>query len=79
MTLFPRRDKAVAIGAVLYYVDHSVLGKVLEPTYGVVSDVLYDPFNPEHVQRAHETFINAVGERRVPGHFDVMLTRVRHP
>ena len=79
MILFSHRNKAVAVGAVSYYVDHFVAGRISKFTYGVINDVLYDSSNPEHVRRAHKTFINALGERRVPSHFDVMLIRVRHP
>ena len=79
MTLFSRRNKAAAIGAVSYYVDNFVAGRISNFTYGVVSDALYDSSDPERVRRSRGTFINAVGERRVPSHFDVMLTRVRHP
>ena len=79
MTLFSRRDKAFTIGAISYYVDHFVTGRISKFTYGVVGDVLYDPSNPEHVRRTHKTFTNTLGERRVPNHFDVMLTRVRRP
>ena len=72
------RSKAVAIGAVSYYVDHFVTGRISKFTYGVACHVLYNSSNSEHIRRTNKTFINAMGERRVPGHFDTMLTRVRH-
>ena len=73
------RNKVVAIGAVSYYVDRFMTGRISKFTYGVPCNTLYDPYNPEHVQCQHKSFINAIGERRVPGHFVTMLSQVRHP
>jgi len=68
-------NKAVAIGAVSYYVDHFVTGRISKFTYGVPCNTLYDPYNPEHARRQNKVFTNAMGERRVPGHFVTMLSR----
>ena len=46
-------------------------------TYGVSGDILYNPSNPEHVRRVHESFVNPMGEKRVPGYYVTMLSRVR--
>ena len=72
------RDKAVAIGAVSYYVDHFVKGRISKFTYGVLCHTLYDPTNPEHVRRAHKSYVDAMGDKYVPGYFETMLPRVRH-
>jgi len=68
-------NKAVAIGAVSYYVDHFVTGRVTQFTYGVPCNTPYDPSNPEHARRAHKSYINAMGEKRIPDHFVSMLSR----
>ncbi|KAF9649037.1 hypothetical protein BDM02DRAFT_3095383 [Thelephora ganbajun] len=70
-------NKAVAIGAVSYYVDHFVTGRISKFTYGVPCNILYNSSNPEHARRAHKLFVDAMGERCVPGHFDTMLSRER--
>jgi hypothetical protein len=78
MTLVTHRNKAVAVGAVSYYIDHFVTGRISKFTYGVPCIALYDPSNPEHVRREHKSYINPMGEKRVPDHFETMLSRVRH-
>jgi hypothetical protein len=54
-----------------------VTGRISKFTYGVFGDPVYSSSNPEHVQRAHKLYVDAMGQRWVPGHFDTMLTRVR--
>ena len=71
------RNKAVAIGAISYYADHFVIGRISKFTYGVLCNTLFDSSNPEHVRRSHKTSVNAMGERRIPHRFNIMLTRVR--
>jgi len=68
-------NKAVAIGAVSYYIDHFVTSRITQFTYGVPCYVTYNPSSPEHVQRSHKTFFDAAGDRCVPGHFISMLSR----
>ncbi|KAF9650931.1 hypothetical protein BDM02DRAFT_3163995 [Thelephora ganbajun] len=68
-------NKAVAVGAVSFYVDHFVTGRISKFTYGVPCSITYNPFDPEHAQRAHKSFIDAMGERRIPGYFTTMLSR----
>ena len=71
------RNKAVAIGAISYYIDHFVVGRISKFTYGVLCNTIFDSSNPEHVRRSHRSFVNAIGERRIPQRFNIMLTRVR--
>ena len=73
------RNKAVAIGAVSYYVDHFVKGRISKFAYGVSDFVNYNSSDPEHVRRKHKSYVNAMGEKRVPDHFKIMLPRVRQP
>ena len=72
------RGKVVAIGAVSYYVDHFVTGRIAKFTYGVFGNTKYDSSNPEHVRREHKSWDDAIGVRRIPDHFRAMLTRVRY-
>ena len=73
-----RRNKAVAIGAVSYYVDHFVTGRVSKFTYGVPYAILYQPSDPEHTRREHKIYVDAAGDRRISGRFENMLSRVCH-
>jgi len=45
---------------------------------GVLYSILYDSSIPVHVQRAHKSFVNAMGERDIPGRFATMLIQARH-
>ena len=79
LTPVTHSNKAVAVGAVLFYVDHFVTGRISKFTYGASGDSHYHPSNREHVRRKKKTYLDAEGERRVPGHFRSLLLRVRHP
>ena len=72
------RNKAVAVGAVSFYVDHFVTGRVSKFTYGVPCHIMYQPNNPEHIIRGYKSFLDAAGDRRIDGHFENMLSRVCH-
>ena len=72
------RNKAVAIGAISYYIDHFVIGRISKFTYGVLSNTLFDPSNPDHIRRSRQSIVDAMGDKRIPGRFNIMLTRVRH-
>ena len=81
LALTPDMDsnKAVAVGAVSFYLNHFVTGRISKFTYGTTYNTLYQPSDPEHVKREHKSYLNPVGEKRIPGYFDSMLLRVRHP
>jgi len=68
-------NKAVAVGAVSYYVDHFVTGRIAKFTYGAPGNPLYQAHNPEHVRREHKSYLDPAGDRYVPGHFEAMLLR----
>ena len=76
--VMPDRNKAVAIGAVSYYVDHFVIARISKFTCGSPCNAVYDPSDPDHIQRLDKSFFDATGERMVPGSFRTMLTRVRN-
>ena len=71
-------NKAVAIGAVSYYIDHFVTGRISKFTYGVGYNIIYKSSDPERARRFDKSYVNAMGKRYVRGAFDTMLTRVRH-
>ena len=46
-------------------------------TYGAFGGTMYKPSDPEHARRVKQSYIDAMGDRRIPDHFNIMLTRVR--
>jgi len=54
-----------------------VTTRISKFTYGIIGNILYDPSNPEHVRRVNQTYVNAMGDRRIPDGFETMLLRVR--
>ena len=77
LTLVTHRNKAVAVGAISFYVDRFVTGRVSKFTYGVPCIAVYRPSDPEHVKRKHKAYIDPRGDKVLPGYFDTMLPRVR--
>jgi len=69
-------DKAVAVGAISFYVDHFVTGRISIFTYGIPCAVVYEPFDPEHVKREHKSYIDIEGDKCIPGAFQTMLSKV---
>ena len=51
-------NKAVADGAVSYYIDHFVQTRVSKLTYGTMNGINYDARNPEHRKRPTFTAIS---------------------
>ena len=56
------RNKAVAVGAVSYYLDHLVVGRIVRYTYGTPTSVDFDPKDPEHRKRADKMFLGITGQ-----------------
>ncbi|TFK50888.1 hypothetical protein OE88DRAFT_1630336 [Heliocybe sulcata] len=59
-------NKAVADGAVAFYVDHIVCVRVTRTTYGVKGIRAYDPSETEHVARKQSIFRDASGAWSLP-------------
>jgi len=57
------RSKAVADGAISYYLDQFVVGRVVRCTYGTPVSIKYDPSDPEHCRRSHEKYQGVSGLR----------------
>ena len=79
LTPVTHSNKAVAVGAVLFYVDHFVTGRISKFTYGVLTMTPYQSSNREHVRRKDKLTLDAAGDWYVTNHFASMLLRVRHP
>jgi len=64
-------NKAVADGAISYYLDHFVKTRVTKLTYGTHIDIDYHPKNPEH--RKRPTFTAVSGAKQITNVFRVLL------
>ncbi|KAG6918259.1 hypothetical protein DXG01_015633 [Tephrocybe rancida] len=69
-------NKAVAEGAVSFYLDHFVSVRVAKFYYGVECTVLYDEHNREHRARSSRIYTSLAGFQRLPGYFDAILHKV---
>lgn len=74
---FTHSAKAVAEGAVLYYIDGHVSSRVAKVTYGAPSAVPYNAFDPDHLRRSEHVRIMPSGKYMVNGGFEVVLKKVR--
>lgn len=72
----PSKSKAVADGAVSYYLDHFVEARMSKVTYGTEVSVLYNPEIHEHLARSSSTFTYPDGTRCLPGAFSEILQKV---
>ncbi|KAI6156475.1 hypothetical protein EDD17DRAFT_1845061 [Pisolithus thermaeus] len=68
-------SKAVADGAVSYYLDRLVSGRAARFTYGVPCSRLYVPHDAEHVSRRSTAFTALNGDLRLPNAFGSVLTK----
>ena len=70
--------KAVADGAISYYVDHFVQTRESKLTYGNRVDFDYDPNNPEHQNRPIST--STISDNKLINNgFWVILSGVSYP
>jgi len=75
-TPFFDRNKAVADGAISFYLDHFVAARVSKFAYGVEVSRRYQPWNAEHVRRNGQTYMGVTGHRMIEGIFDTVLPKV---
>jgi len=59
------RSKAVADGAISYYLDKFVVSRIVRYTYGTPASIRYDPSDPEHRGRSHKKHLGIVGGMRL--------------
>ncbi|KAF9817090.1 hypothetical protein IEO21_03672 [Rhodonia placenta] len=68
-------SKAVAEGAVSFYLDNWVSVRVARVTYGVKCSIQYTPSAPDHAQRSSTISQRPSGKQLIPGHFSVLLAK----
>jgi hypothetical protein len=71
------RNKAVADGAISFYLDHRVSARVAKHTYGIECYTQYDPQDLQHRSRSNTVFTQSSGYRYIPRAFDSILKKVR--
>jgi len=70
-----RSNKAVADGAVSFYLDHFVSSRTARFSYGSLASVIYNNRDSEHRIRSHKRFTRPSGDVAIPGYFCVNLKR----
>ncbi|KAJ6626671.1 hypothetical protein B0H10DRAFT_1998098 [Mycena sp. CBHHK59/15] len=68
-------NKAVADGAVSYYLDHYVSARISKHTHGIECVTAYIPDNAEHQARSTKVIDAASGEIRIPNVFSAILAK----
>ncbi|KAF7982970.1 hypothetical protein HWV62_24558 [Athelia sp. TMB] len=68
-------NKAVADGALSFYLDHKVSSRVASKTFGVEIITRFDPHNRDHDCRSSKIFIDPTGEEYIPDVFDTILPK----
>lgn len=71
-----RRNKAVADGAISFYLDHFVATRVAKYTYGTSCASAYNHFNLEHRKRSHKVTRSISGDKCLPCAFSSILKKV---
>lgn len=68
-------NKAVAEGAVSFYLDHFVSARIARFTYGTTYSDVFNPGDTEHIARGHKAYIDCAGHKLVPGAFGSILRK----
>ena len=71
-----RRSKAVANGAVSFYLQHFVSARVMKMTYGTEVNVEYRSSNPEHYARRHSIVVRPSGRSVLRHAYSSILKKV---
>ncbi|KAF8161586.1 hypothetical protein B0H34DRAFT_673485 [Crassisporium funariophilum] len=69
-------NKAVADGAVSFFIDHFVAARVSKLAYGTEIYTAYQPRNPDHFARVHKKFISPMGIDCIAEQFSTILPKV---
>lgn len=72
-----RSVKAVADGAVSFFIDHHVMARVAKISYGAPCSRTYNASDPEHVKRSEHRYMRPSGDYSLPGGFSTILPKVR--
>ena len=70
------RNKAVSDGALSFYHDRFVRTRISKFTYGNFCHVHFDPTDPDHQRRCHNTFTDFDGDKRINNCFYVIPPKV---
>ena len=70
-------NKAVAHGAISFFIDRRVKIRVAKYTFGVCCNIPYRPDDEEHDRREASKYMSASGAWYIPGAFEIILPRVR--
>ncbi|KAJ3980729.1 hypothetical protein F5890DRAFT_1575470 [Lentinula detonsa] len=68
-------NKAVADGALSYYLDHFVSARVARLTYGTDCVRPYNPSNIEHMRRRHTMTTRPSGRQVIPSAFSTIISK----
>ncbi|KDQ52422.1 hypothetical protein JAAARDRAFT_483339 [Jaapia argillacea MUCL 33604] len=68
-------NKAVADGALSFYLDHFVSARVARMAYGSPCNALYDSSDTEHVSRASQIYVDYAGYDRLRHGFSLILPK----
>jgi len=68
-------NKAVADGAISFYLDHHVSSRMAKVTYGVECHRPFDASDPQHRARESTAYLLSSGDRRLPHYFDTILNK----
>ncbi len=71
-------NKAVADGAISFYIDHAVTARMSRYFYGASMFTSYDSSDPEHRRRSGKTYVAINGEKSLDAQFDIILPKVSH-
>ena len=71
-----QRNKAVAEGAISFYIEHYVSVRVARFTYGTEYLKVFNKKDPEDVRQRSKGFKDRVGDWVIPGRFAVLLAKV---
>ena len=75
--IMPISVKAVADGAVSFFIDHHVMARVAKISYGAPCSRTYNASEPEHLKRASTRYQRPSGDYSLPGGFSTILPKVR--
>jgi hypothetical protein len=70
------RNKAVADGAIIFRLHHSVSSRVARYTYGIQINESFNPSLADHLARADTSYEDLSGRMMVPNYFSSILQKV---
>ncbi|PPQ74250.1 hypothetical protein CVT24_001151 [Panaeolus cyanescens] len=68
-------NKAVADGAISFYLDHFVSARIAKFDYGTPMSMIYRPDDPEHQSRGQDVYTGPSGRTWIKGLFDPILPK----